>query len=103
VGQLTLSLTLFFDFVFLKPVARWSRSFGMQGSTVHKRQPVFSGDKAKSLAALHAPRGESGQVLDHAATGLVQVGVGSHSECPARIHQGQWPDTGACIRQEQRS
>lgn len=75
----------------------------MQGSTAHKRQPVFSGDKAKSLASLHAPRGESGQVLDHAATGLLQVGVGSHSECAVRIHHGQCADASARIRQEQRS
>jgi hypothetical protein len=76
----------------------------MEGSTAHRRQPVFSGDKAKYLAALHA-RGESAQVLDHAATGLLQVGVGSHSECAASIqHQrGQCPDASARIRQEQRS
>ena len=73
--------------------------------TAHGRQPVIGGDKSKSLAALHAPRGESAQVLDHAATGLLQRGVGSHSECAAGIHHqyGQCPDAGACIRQEQRS
>jgi hypothetical protein len=77
----------------------------MEGSTAHRRQPVFNGDKVKYLAALHAPRGKSAQVLDHAATGLLQVGVGSHSECAARIqHQrGQCPDASARIRQEQRS
>jgi hypothetical protein len=77
----------------------------MQGSTATRRQPVANGDKAKYVAALHAPRGESAQLLDHAATGLLQVGVGSHTECGARIRQqqGQSPDASARIRQEQRS
>jgi hypothetical protein len=75
----------------------------MEGSTATRRQPVASGDKAKYVAALHAPRGESAHLLDHAATGLLQVGVGSHSECASRIHQGRCPDASSCIRQEQRS
>ena len=75
----------------------------MEASTAHRRQPLTAGEKDKSLAALHAPRGESAQVLDHAASGLMQVGVGSHSECAARIHRVQCPNAGALIRQEQRS
>ena len=77
----------------------------MEGRIAPRRQPVFRGDRAKHVAALHAPRGESAQVLDHAVTGLLQVGVGSHTECAARIlHQhGQCPDASARIRQEQRS
>jgi hypothetical protein len=77
----------------------------MEGSAATRRQPVACGEKAKHHPFPHASREEWGYVLDHATTGLLQVGVGSHSECAARIqHQrGQCPDASARIRQEQRS
>jgi hypothetical protein len=79
----------------------------MEGSTATRRQLATDGEKAKCHPAPHASRGEANHSANHVTTGLLQVGVGSRSECAARIqHQhehGQCADASARIRQEQRS
>lgn len=77
----------------------------MEGSAATRRQPVPCAAKAKHQPSVHSSRGDEAYVLDHAATGLLQVGIGSRSECAARIQHktGHGPDAAARIRQEQRS